>query len=73
MVLIKRVLSTNARVFLTCRTLKIQLDSPKFKDKVLNYILKTITTVFKTVLLTQLEKELQTYIGSVIHFGAALH
>ncbi|XP_065209975.1 uncharacterized protein LOC135838320 isoform X2 [Planococcus citri] len=55
----------------TAKTLTIQLDSSKFKDRVLNYILKTFTTIFKTILLSQLEKELQSYIGTVIHIGAA--
>lgn len=53
---------------ISSKTLSIQLDSPKFRDKVLNYMLKTITSIYKTTILAHLEKELQRYIGTVIHF-----
>ncbi|XKL62814.1 hypothetical protein PGB90_002647 [Kerria lacca] len=47
---------------------EIRIDSPKYIYKFLNYVLRFITSDFKNILLTQMEKELQTLLGRTVHF-----
>lgn len=48
------------------RKLTIHVESEKIFDSVANYVLKLFTSIFKTSILNQLDKEIKNYLGTGI-------
>ncbi|KAK7602914.1 hypothetical protein V9T40_006888 [Parthenolecanium corni] len=67
--LTKRTIELTRLKLVKAKTLKIQVDSREYSDKFINYFLRLITSNFKSIVLSQMEKELQSLLGKTIHIN----